>query len=146
MRIMLTISLLAAILVIPATAGAADGPYRTDAQAEQYLETSLSQWAGINLHPPANTPDEDGYTWNTPTPSASCSNGAYSRHEARTRRHYRERIDRNGEARFRSFACELTAYADSDGNGRVTFIDDDHKFRLYLQTRPHGPWVIMADR
>ena len=47
-------------------------------------------------------------------------------------RHFGERADRNGEMRFRSFACSCGV--------------DGRSFNLYLQTRPHGRWVVLADR
>jgi hypothetical protein len=138
-----------AVLAIPAAAAAAaPGPYRTDAQAERYLETQLAVWAGVNLHPPANPPDEFAYARDVPAPSASCVNGYDSDHEKRTKRHFRpvQRTNRAGEYTFRSFACSLSAYSDTDGDGQVTYSDDERTFHLYLQTRLHGRWVVMTDR
>jgi hypothetical protein len=140
-------AVLAAVILVPAAASAATpaGPYRTDNQAEDYLETRLPVWAGVNLHPPANPPDEYGYARTLPAISAWCSNGSYSRHEKRTRRHFRPRISRAGENTFRSFSCSLSAYSDTDGDGQVTYDDDERTFHLYVQTRPGG-WVVIVDR
>jgi hypothetical protein len=140
---------LAAVLVlaVPVTAQAATpGLYRTDNQAERHLETRLPAWAGVNLHPPANPADEFGLVRVVPAPMASCLNGAFSAREKRTKRHFRSRTNRAGEDTFRSFACTLSAYSDTDGDGQVTFSDDERTFHLYLQTRPHGRWVVLADR
>lgn len=105
MKILALLTTLVA-LAAPATAAARmpSGPYRTDRQAERFLQRTRGG-------------------------SAFCINGFYSRHEQRTGRHYRQR---SGE-RFRSFACTWTSDA-----GRT--ID------LYLQTRPHGGWVVTRDR
>jgi hypothetical protein len=112
------------MLAVPATVSASNGPWKTDGQAKRYLETQLPTWAGIDL------------TKAESEPSSYCVNGAYSRHEKRTRRHYGQRIDRNGEPRFRTFSCSLTTY---DGT-------TSHNFELYVQTRPHRPWRVTADR
>jgi hypothetical protein len=104
-------------LLVPAAAGADDwldtpytkgmppGPYRTDKQAERFLERTRGG-------------------------SAFCINGYYSRHEKRTKRHFRQRDDE----RFRSFKCTWT----SARSGRTS--------DLYLQTRPNGRWVVLRDR
>ena len=122
MRITLITVAVLATLVAPAAAHAADAPYKTDPQAERYLETHLPAWAGYDL--------------TQLHASASCSNGAYSRHEQRTGRHHPQRIDRNGEARFRTFACSLSF---DDGA-------DYRTFEGYVQTRAKRPWRVTADR
>jgi len=144
----LAIALLTIVaLAVPAAAQAApSGPYRTDNQAERFLETRLPAWAGVNLHPPANPADEFGIVRVLPTPLVSCLNGAFSAREKRTKRHFRSRTNRAGEDTFRSFSCSLSAYSDTDGDGQVTYSDDERTFHLYLQTRPHGRWVVLADR
>jgi hypothetical protein len=142
------LALILAALAAPAAAQAATppGPYRTDNQAERFLEKQLPAWAGVDLHPAPNPPDEFGLARIVPAPSASCFNGAFSAREKRTKRHFRSRTNRAGEDTFRSFACTLSAYSDTDGDGQVTFSDDERTFHLYLQTRPRGRWVVLADR
>jgi hypothetical protein len=99
-------------------------PYKTDAQAAHYLETRLPTWAGYDLRTVEGR-------------SAYCVNGYYSKHEQRTGRHYgRERVDRNGELRFRTFSCSLSF---DDGA-------DYRTFELYVQTRTAPPWHVSADR
>ncbi len=102
----------------PASAAAA-ASYRTDAQAERYLEHRLRGWAGINLRGPRVLKD------------AFCINGYYSRHEQRTRRHYKQgRVNRHGGDVFRSFAC--------------TFVANNRTFGLYLVAKQDG-WLVAAD-
>lgn len=142
----------AALLVVASPVAAKTkmppGPYRTDGQAERYLEQQLARWAGVNLHPPANPPDEFGYVREVPAPSASCVNGYYSDHEKHTKRHFKpnEKTNRAGEYTFRSFKCDLSAHGDSDGDGQITWLDRERTFHLYLQTRSGGRWIVLADR
>jgi len=106
---MRTITLTATALIaafaaaVPAQA-APLGLYRTDAQAERHIERTRGG-------------------------SAFCINGYYSRHEKRTKRHFRQRSDE----RFRSFKCSHTRR-------------DGRTVNLYLQTRPNGRWVVLPDR
>ena len=103
MRTALLIALALALLAVPAAAQAAlpPGPYRTDAQAERFLERTRGG-------------------------SAFCINGFYSKREKRTGRHFPQRSDE----RFRSFTCTVSGRDSS----------------VYLQTRPHGRWVVLTDR
>ena len=100
------------------------GPYRTDVQAQHYLEHGLRHWAGIDLN------DANSYT------SAFCFNGYYSKTEQRTGEHFnggQAKVNKFGEDMFRSFACTLTS------RGRF--------FNLYLVTLAKTPfWRVAADR
>jgi hypothetical protein len=93
--------------------------YRTDHQAEVFLEHGLRTWAGLNLR----TADFK---------SATCFNGYYSKREQRTHHHYPQgHENRYGENTFRSFACTLAI--------------DSRSFHLYVVTARTG-WRVMVDR
>jgi hypothetical protein len=111
------------LLVLGCTSVAAAAPrkppYRTDHQAEGFLEHGLRRWAGINL----GTVDSK---------SGFCINGYYSKHEQRTHRHYPQgHQNRYGEDTFRSFACTFSVNANS--------------YNLYVVTTRRG-WRVMVDR
>lgn len=107
-----------AALALADTAAAAP-LYRTDHQAEQYLQ-HLPKWAGVPLHGPGTIL------------LTFCFNGYYSVYEtAHPGRRLPERRSQSGEGLFPSFQCQLVV------NGR--------SFNLYLRPRA-GPWLIRADR
>jgi hypothetical protein len=121
MRRLATIALALVLLGTASTASAsARKPlFRTDHQAEVYLEHGLHKCAGINLR----TVDFK---------SAFCINGYYSKHEQRTKKHYPQgRENGVGENVFRSFSCQLSV--------------NDRTFNLYLLTTRRG-WRVMVDR
>lgn len=109
-------------LAVPTAQAYPRADYRSDAQAEHYVEHGLARWAGLNLKAPGLLKFE------------FCLNGYYSTRERRTRRHFHpvQKISKSGEPLFRSFACTLTVGA--------------REFRLYLVTLPHGRWAIGPDR
>ncbi len=93
--------------------------YRTDRQAETYLEHGLRMWAHIDLTRQA-------------VKFASCFNGFYSKTEERTHKHFpQDRTDRAGAIAFRSFSCDFTTA------GRT--------FSLYVVTTLTG-WKVATDR
>ena len=106
-------------LVLAGSAWAAQPLYRTDKQAETYLEHGLKTWARIDLTKQA-------------VKFASCFNGYYSKTEERTHKHFPQgKANRFDEIVFRSFSCDFTTA------GRT--------FSLYLVTTPAG-WKVTADR
>ena len=118
--LLLAATVLCSALVAASAAASTRRPlYRTDHQAEQYLEHGLSRWAGINLR------TADFVT-------AFCINGYYSKHERRTHHHYPQGHEtRAGENLFRSFACQLSV--------------NDRSFNLYLLATRRG-WRVSGDR
>ena len=106
-------------LVLVSTASAGQSIYRTDNQAQTYLEHGFTRWAGINLSTQA-------------VKFASCLNGYYSKTEHRTHKHFPQgKTNRYGEAVFRSFSCDFTTA------GRT--------FNLYL-VRTQTEWKVATDR
>jgi hypothetical protein len=90
-----------------ASASAAVTPYKTDAQAEKYVERGLKRWAGIDLR-------------HVDVKFAFCINGFYSRFEAAHRQHFdQERVNRYGEYLFRSFACTARLAATPENCARA---------------------------
>lgn len=115
----LTLTLTLFACATAATASTGKPLYRTDHQAEVFLEHGLRAWAGINLR----TADFK---------TATCLNGYYSKREQRTHHHYPQgHENRFGENTFRSFACTLGV--------------NDRSFNLYLVTTRTG-WRVMVDR
>ena len=112
-------------LAIAATAQAAPRvsvrglAYRTDHQAEVYLERRLHRWGGIDLRKQRFK-------------SAFCVNGFYSKRELRTGRHFPARTNLAGENIFHTFACTLSAA--------------DHSWGLYLVALRQAHWSVSADR
>jgi hypothetical protein len=105
-------------LILAGTASAAQSLYRTDKQAETYLEHGLKTWGGIELG-------------KQPVKFASCFNGFYSKTEARTHKHFPQgKANRSGQIVFRSFSCDFTTA------GRT--------FSLYVVTTAAG-WKVTAD-
>ena len=112
-------TLILAALVLTASARAGRPLYRTDQQAETYLEHGLVAWAHIDLRKQA-------------VKLASCFNGYYSKTEERTRKHFPQgTVNRSGQVVFRSFSCDFTTA------GRT--------FNLYVVTTPGG-WKVTTDR
>jgi hypothetical protein len=106
-------------LTLVGTASAGQSLYRTDRQAETYLEHGLKTWARIDLSKQA-------------VKFASCFNGFYSKTEERTHKHFPQgSANRSGQIVFRSFSCDFTTA------GRT--------FSLYLVTTPTG-WKVTTDR
>jgi hypothetical protein len=106
-------------LVIAGTASAGQSLYRTDKQAETYLEHGLETWAGLDLSKQT-------------VKFASCFNGFYSKTEARTHKHFPVgRTNRSGQIVFRSFSCDFTTAG-------LTF-------SLYVVKTPSG-WKVKTDR
>ena len=88
---LVTLTLALALLVVAGPASAGQPLYRTDRQAETYLEHGLKAWARIDLTKQA-------------VKFASCFNGYYSKTEERTHRHFpQDRTNRAGAVAFRSF-------------------------------------------
>jgi hypothetical protein len=116
---LVTLTLALALLVVAGPASAGQPLYRTDRQAETYLEHGLKGWARIDLSRQA-------------VKFASCFNGYYSKTEERTHRHFpQDRTNRAGAVAFRSFSCDFTTA------GRT--------FSLYVVTTPAG-WKVATDR
>lgn len=116
---LVTLTLALALLLLAGPAWAGQPLYRTDRQAESYLEHSLKTWAYIDLTRQA-------------VKFASCFNGYYSKTEERTHRHFPpDRTNRGGASAFRSFSCDFTTA------GRT--------FSLYVVTTPAG-WKVATDR
>jgi hypothetical protein len=122
-RCLIVIGIAALLATTTAAAAAAlwKPPYRTDHQAELFLERGLKTWAGINLRA-------------ADFKSAFCVNGYYSKREQRTKRHYPQgHVNRVGENTFRSFACTLSV--------------NDRSFHVYVvTTMTLIGWRVMADR
>lgn len=115
--VILVVVCAALLFAAPALAGMS--LYRTDAQAQRYLEHGLHRWAGINLRTASFK-------------SAFCINGYYSKHESRTGHHYPQgKTNRYGEDLFRSFTCTLAV--------------NSRSFHLYVLTTRLG-WRVSADR
>jgi hypothetical protein len=113
------VTLVLLTLTLAGAASAGRSLYRTDRQAETYLDHGLETWAHIDLS-------------KQPVRFASCFNGLYSKTEERTRKHFPQgRVNRSGEVVFRSFSCDFTTA------GRT--------FRLYVVTTPAG-WRVTTDR
>lgn len=114
---------LAAFAIATSQASAASAPYRTPAQAEHWLTTGPTVWAGIKI----------AATWRTAWfKNVSCSNGDGSVTENRTGHHFPQgKVNRFGEDVYRSFVCYLSL--------------NSRGFRLYLVTTPTG-WSVKADR
>lgn len=94
--------------------------YRTDYQAEQYLEYGLKRWAHHHLGKPSLR-------------SAFCISGYSARPEANE--HYSQRrLDRAGKHVYRTFACTLNVVAKSY----------PHALGVYLKTTRSGGWRIKA--
>lgn len=99
---------LALVLAAGAEAAKPRPVYRTDAQAQTYLQT-LKVWHGVKLH----------------APSAFCLNGYYSKTEKRTGHHLPQGHENaRGEDTFGSFACTITSGSRS--------------FHVYVVAKPHG--------
>ena len=118
MHRLLVLPALALALAFAGTAQAAPLTYRTDTQAERYLEHNLKRWGGMNLA------SQD-------FKMAFCVNGFYSDHEDRTGHHFADKQSKYGESLFHTFSCTLTSGSRS--------------FNLYLVAQPHG-YAVSADR
>jgi hypothetical protein len=116
---LVTLTLALTVLVLAGSAWGGQSLYRTDRQAETYLEHGLKKWANIDLT-------------KQPVKFASCFNGYYSKTEERTHHHFpQDRTNRAGAIAFRSFSCDFTTA------GRT--------FSLYVVTTPAG-WKVTTDR
>jgi hypothetical protein len=71
--------------------------YRSEHQAQSYLEHGLKRWAGVNLR-------SQKYKFRV----AFCLPGSRSRYE-KTHRHFPSRTGKDGEQLFHTFACTLSA-------------------------------------
>jgi hypothetical protein len=90
--------------------------YRSDHQAEAYLE----QWAGIDLQ-------SQKYKFRV----AFCLPGARSKYE-KTHQHFPVRTTKTGEQLFHTFACTLSTA--------------DRVWHLYLVAFPHGKFGVRTDQ
>jgi Ni/Co efflux regulator RcnB len=104
--------------LVPA-AGAAKLTYKTQRQAERYLEHGLKQWAGVNLR-------SRKYKFHV----AFCLPGARSKYEQR-HTHFKVHTTAAGEKLYHSFACTLAAA--------------DKVWHLYLTARPNGTYGVRTD-
>lgn len=133
-KVLSALAVTAVALTFAGAAQAAAPPYRTDNQAGRYITKQLPAWAGVDLHPPANQPDEYGIARDLPEPTGYCFG------------YGRDKRNRSGEDAYHAFRCTLSAYQDSDGDGQLTYDDTERTFHLRVLTRPHGRWVVTADR
>jgi hypothetical protein len=102
------------------TAGASEIAYRSDHQAEAYLEHGLKRWAGVDLQ-------SQKYKFRV----AFCLPGARSKYE-KTHQHFPVRTTKTGKQLFHTFACTLATA--------------DRVWHLYLVAFPRGKFGVRTDQ
>jgi hypothetical protein len=102
------------------SAAASGLAYRSDQQAEAYLQHGLKQWAGVDLQ-------SQKYKFRV----AFCLPGARSKYEQK-HAHFPVRTTRAGTQLFHSFACTLSTA--------------DRVWHLYLVAFPHGKFGVRTDQ
>ena len=107
----LAILLVLGLVVAPA-AQASGLAYRTEGQAQRFLENTLRSWNGVNL-------ETKKYRHRV----AFCLPGSRSKYE-QTHRHFAVHATKTGEVRYHTFTCTLAAA--------------NKVFHLYVVARPKG--------
>jgi len=108
------------LVLVPAAQASHRLPYRTERQAQYYLEHTLKSWAGVNLR-------TKKYSFRV----AFCLPGARSNYE-KTHRHFTVRENGKGEKVYHTFSCTLAAA--------------DKVWHLYLVAQPKGKFGLRNDR